>query len=110
MEIKIKNPSLALLIIVIVFYIFYKKILDPISENVMKKRYLLENFEGVVKTVYFDSLSRNRRYLVLDNGTVLSIDNPFYRNSIKVGQHIKKEFEDSIIYIDNIKFNYLKEE
>jgi hypothetical protein len=110
MEIKIKNPSLALLIILIVFYIFYKKILDPISENVMKKRYLLESFEGVVESEYFDKHSRNHRYLVLDNGTVLNLNNPYYQNTIKVGQYVKKEFKDSIVYIDNIKFNYLKEE
>ena len=109
MAIKIENPSLTVLIIAIVFYFFHEKILYPMAENKMKKRYLLESFEGVVESEYFDKHSRNRRYLVLNNGTVLNLNNPNYRNTIKVGQYVKKEFKDSIIYIDNIKFNYLED-
>jgi hypothetical protein len=104
------NPSLGLLIFMILFYIFVKKVLDPISDNQQKNLYLKESFEGIVESEYFDKFARNHRYLVLDNGTVLNLNNTYYQNTIKVGQYVKKEFKDSIIFIDNIKFNYLKEE
>lgn len=75
-----------------------------------KNQYLLESFDGMVKGEYFDKYSRNHRYLILDNGFSLNINNQYYQYKIKVGQHIKKKFKDSIIYIDNVKFNYLKED
>jgi hypothetical protein len=84
--------------------------MQPNFYSERKNQYLLESFEGVVESEYFDKHSRNHRYLVLDNGTVLNLNNPYYQNTIKVGQYVKKEFKDSIVYIDNIKFNYLKEE
>lgn len=109
MKFRNKYSSLYLIIFCTIAYIIYNVIFLPRFEKERRDEYLNESFEGIIVDEFIDINNRHKRYLILDDGKSLNMNNQYYQNTIKIGQNIKKESGDSLLYINKMRCNYFKE-